>query len=152
MSQTPLPTEPFTVIEPHWKDGYGPSQPKVIRFALTLHDDGHWRGLGWFRDAATLQREITGFKVLSSPEFTTGDWEKAAESAKRLRQETDERIEIAHARTAEVERMNLALLDRQDEIRREGAQAALKRVHEEALVLDIRGQRILAEIEQEFQA
>lgn len=131
----PLPTEPFTVIEPHWKDGEGPSQPKSVRFVMTLHEDGQWRGLGWWRDAATLQVQITGFEVLAVP-----------------MKATDERIEIAHARTAEVERMNRALLDRQDEIRREGAQAALKRVHDEALVLDIRGQKILAEVEREFEA
>jgi hypothetical protein len=84
----PLPTAPYTVIEPLWKPGRGPSTPKVIRFAMTLHEDGHWRGLGWFRDAATLRTEITGWSLLASPAFTGGDWEKAVEAAKQVRRDT----------------------------------------------------------------
>lgn len=85
--EQPLPTTPYTVIEPHWKPGQGPVMPKVIRFAMTLHEDGHWRGMGWFRTTESLQKQITGFELLSEPRALAD-----GKYAEKIRRETAKEV------------------------------------------------------------
>lgn len=60
----PLPTAPYTVIRPNFKD-----QELTTGWpeAMLLGSDGNWRASGWFRTAPNLAREITGFEVLAEP-------------------------------------------------------------------------------------
>lgn len=60
----PLPTEPYTVIRPEWKNG-----PLDSDKLWVLDEEGLWGAAGW--DPSVLADCITGFVVLAEPRAVT---------------------------------------------------------------------------------